>query len=422
MRLYLFSVSVLFLSVLLLVPSVSVSGWYCGIGSSASGTSDGNPSGGTWKSPAQHSSASSLVWNLAVGNPYQNSNGENSAHNSVEWLTGCVIPAGQTSFITSFQWQPIVWESGPGITLTYAYGSPHSDRVFLKLDNNNLTFTVNSSTASKYEVFNTGDFALTKGSHLINLTIQSTDYTSSTPEPSGCPWTYQFKVNCTQAHSGANGDPQFTGFLGQSYQVHGLSGADYNIISTPTLQYNAHFNFLTSGACRTGTECYSHPGNYFGSVSLQIKDSAGSVQRILIDSGSVTTGLTVKQNEDQIWSIGTDQFTRIGAYNLSFPNQFEFIISSEEFNMRIQNSDMFVNQDVSIGRSLMTQIAEFKLAARGTNSTAAVELETKLPHGILGQTWQLKTYQNRWKYIQGQLYDYMLSDGVMGTDFKYNRF
>ena len=45
------------------------------------------------------------------------------------------------------------------------------------------------------------------------------------------------------------GDPQFRGFLGQSYQVHGMSGGVYSVISAPSLQLNARFVFLAAGGC-----------------------------------------------------------------------------------------------------------------------------------------------------------------------------
>lgn len=48
---------------------------------------------------------------------------------------------------------------------------------------------------------------------------------------------------------GVSGDPQFSGFLGQQYQIHGVDGLVYNIISDPILQFNARFTFLEKGTC-----------------------------------------------------------------------------------------------------------------------------------------------------------------------------
>ena len=44
--------------------------------------------------------------------------------------------------------------------------------------------------------------------------------------------------------SGVVGDPQFTGLRGQSYQVHGIDGAVYNLITSPQLHVNARFVFF----------------------------------------------------------------------------------------------------------------------------------------------------------------------------------
>ena len=85
--------------------------------------------------------------------------------------------------------------------------------------------------------------------------------------------------------SGATlGDPQFYGFLGQSFQVHGIDGAIYNIISDATVQVNGRFTFLgekghcvaqqsirrsnnrTDGSMELNKrlaapiQCWSHPG------------------------------------------------------------------------------------------------------------------------------------------------------------------
>ena len=93
------------------------------------------------------------------------------------------------------------------------------------------------------------------------------------------------------------GDPQFYGFRGQSYQVHGIDGEVYNIISDANVQINGRFAFLqqarqcvkkqdirrtdadgTSSAAAAASverrlavpiQCWSHPGSYIGQLSVQ---------------------------------------------------------------------------------------------------------------------------------------------------------
>jgi len=87
----------------------------------------------------------------------------------------------------------------------------------------------------------------------------------------------------------------------------------------------------------------------------------------------------------------------------------------------VQNSDFFLNQDVSIGSGLMRQLAQYKQAVKA-GAANAEELKAALPHGVLGQTWNTAVYNNRWKHIEGHLFDYQLADGVFGTEFKFNKF
>lgn len=227
-----------------------------------------------------------------------------------------------------------------------------------------------------------------------------------------------FSANC-DFPGGVLGDPQFTGFNGQSYQVHGTSGTVYNIISSPSFTYNALFTYLESGKCRQGTGCFSHPGNYFGAVGIVIRDSGNNSQELLVSAGDVAVGLNVVLNNATV-AVSSAPL-HIGDYTVSLPSAFELLLESTEFVIRVQNSDGFLNQDISIGSSLARQIANYKRSVK-SSAEGADRLAEELPHGILGQSWSTKTYQNRWKHIQGQLFDYVVQDGILGHDFKYNRF
>lgn len=215
---------------------------------------------------------------------------------------------------------------------------------------------------------------------------------------------------------GTSGDPQFTGFVGQSYQVHGVSGSVYNVISTPSFQLNALFNYLESGKCRSGTMCFSHPGNYFGEIGMLLKDQAGSVSQLRVVAGPVETGMTVWLNDEAL--TNSVDAVKVGDSSLVFGDAFELTIASPEFSLRLTNSDMFLNEDISVNTPLVEKIQAFKHASK-RNDTSELDF---LPHGLLGQTWQYKTFPNRWKYIQGQLFDYVVSDGLFGSIFNFNRF
>lgn len=212
------------------------------------------------------------------------------------------------------------------------------------------------------------------------------------------------------------GDPQFTGFLNQQYQIHGSDNTVYNVISSENFQYNALFKFLSEGKCRTGTACFSHPGNYFGEVGMIVKDSeTGKKTEIRVIAGDVETGLSVEV--DGVKKAVGDKIT-VGIYTITVLSAFEVSVESSEFNLVLQNSDKFLNQMASIGKGLMSKIAQYKLAKK---TSASVE-SMKMPHGLLGQTFEKVEYDNRWKYIQGDLFDYIQSEGIFGTTNKFNRF
>jgi len=86
------------------------------------------------------------------------------------------------------------------------------------------------------------------------------------PPYADSPLSLQFCASVT-------GDPSFVGLLGQKYQVHGMDGAVYNLISDIHLQVNSRFVFLSSGRCPIidglpAANCYSHPGSYLGSICI----------------------------------------------------------------------------------------------------------------------------------------------------------
>jgi len=237
--------------------------------------------------------------------------------------------------------------------------------------------------------------------------------------------TYNFQLfngppPCALGGDGcSNGDPQFTGFVGQSYQIHGVSNTVYNIISTPSFQVNALFTYLESGKCRKGTQCFAHPGNYFGEMGFLLADEAGAVSRLHVIAGPVDVGMRVLLNDND---VSTSSPLQLGGSTISVVSPFQLDIITPEFTLRLSNSDNFLNEDVSINVPLLTQIQQYKRSVKSnSNSTDSASLLRTLPHGLLGQTWQSKTYPNRWRYIEGSLFDYVSSD-IFGTSFHYNRF
>ena len=196
----------------------------------------------------------------------------------------------------------------------------------------------------------------------------------------------------------AVGDPSFTGFLGQHYQVHGMADTVYNIISDRLVQLNAQFVFLNGGQCpvvdgKPLTNCWSHPGSYFGSLALKTAEG----DRLLITAGSHTDGLTVALNEQPL----TASVNRAGL-SVSVDNSFRVLIEAGLYSMVVENSDMFVN-----------------LAGIRVTDWQRLKEEVQ-PHGLLGQTWQGR---HRTAAIEGTVDDYAEADNALfGSQFLYSKF
>jgi len=197
------------------------------------------------------------------------------------------------------------------------------------------------------------------------------------------------------------GDPQFVGLRGQQYQVHGVSGEVYNIVSDLDLQYNSRFVFLDHGDCpvvngKKQKGCWSHPGSYLGDLGL--KTRAGDKIRIV--SGAAKDGFELVEVNGKALEQGETILLSddMGAVSMNSTHLVSVQIGKWDF--AFENSDMFVNQRVRV------------LDARGLRS-----------HGLLGQTWRDTTYPNAIKYIQGQVDDYVIRDGdIFGDNFVYNTF
>ena len=210
--------------------------------------------------------------------------------------------------------------------------------------------------------------------------------------------------------SHAMGDPQFAGLRGQDYQVHGVDGGIYNIISDKYMQLNSKFVFLTGPRpCpmipTTGQKsvaCFHHPGSYLGNLALLT--SAGD--RVLIESGPSERGLsTVEVNGERL--IMGDNVTIAVANGqvgyVHYLSTHEVTLVAGLFEIEVENSDSFLNLRSAIVRTSKWQ-----------------QLIDEKAHGLLGQTWNLRKGKSA---IEGKVDDYLLeSADLYGSDFMYNRF
>ena len=208
--------------------------------------------------------------------------------------------------------------------------------------------------------------------------------------------------------SGVVGDPQFSGFRGQSFQVHGIDGAVYNIISSPTMHVNARFVFLSSGECpvldgKRDGNCWSHPGSYLGEIGMRVRSTDGSDEhRLLVNAGDSKTGFAAVSVDGVAVSVGT-AVQPAADIRVERVSTHQLLVSTAQFSFVLDNSDMFINQAVRLNVPLS-------------------QLSRDSVHGLLGQTHR-PAMGARVQVVEGEVDDYVVSEGdVFGTDCVYNRY
>jgi len=221
------------------------------------------------------------------------------------------------------------------------------------------------------------------------------------------PCYYEYFITCDKpapnqpGDGSVIGDPQFVGLRGQNYQVHGVSGEIYNIVSDSDLQYNSRFVFLEKGECpvvdgRKQKSCWSHPGSYLGELGLKTK----SGDRIHLITGSAKYGFESVSVNDKEILVGETVLLADNMGSVSRNSTHLASVQVGNWDFAFENSDMFVNQRVRV------------LDSRALRS-----------HGLLGQTWRSATYPNAIKYIQGTVDDYVIRDNdIFGDNFVFNAF
>ena len=272
-------------------------------------------------------------------------------------------------------------------------------------------FTVNTPAGLSVALLPNSDSVCS----LTNATLTATDGSCAYQLSWVAPFKGTFAINYSNSTNTAGtetvnvefikgalitGDPQFVGLRGQSYQVHGLDGGVYNLISEQNTQINSRFVFLTEGECPTEAPaaCWSHPGSYMGDMSFQaIVD--GKLHAALVSSGPAKKGFASVQMDGKALKVG--ETASFGSFSLTYSSTHGVQVSVENYSLQLTNSDMFLNMALS----------------------AKVALSQLQSHGLIGQTHANKVYKSAIRYIEGEVDDYLITDSdVFGSDCVYNRF
>jgi len=216
------------------------------------------------------------------------------------------------------------------------------------------------------------------------------------------------------------GDPVFRGLYGQKYQVHGIDGVVYTIVSDIYAHMNALFTFLSSGDCptvvMTSKTCWTHPGSYIGAVSYQSRDG----HRLLVRSGAANIGFSQISLDGTNLPVGVVVDTTgvgsvadnviVDGIRVDYNSSHIIRVTAGDFDYVIENSDHFLNL----------------ITVRVRDWTA---LTTRIKsHGLLGQTWHKRKGKagekaKDVKPIAGDYDDYANADNdLFGLENMYCRF
>jgi hypothetical protein len=268
----------------------------------------------------------------------------------------------------------VTLNSGPSQSQTYKTAG--NNFTFSNFNGTNTSVIVNNLTVSINQVFPIG---------------QGTNST--------CASTYLIELS----NPNIKGDPQFVGLRGQSYQIHGIDGEVYNIISGSTYQLNSRFAYLTGprpcpampSTGKKSSACWTHPGSYLGELGLKIRDTG---LEVFVSAGPASTGFSDVTVNGKSISVG--ESTNV----ISFNSTHELTLNFGPWTIQVENSDMFVNL-----RSVSVNV-------RTWNELSNV-------HGLLGQTWSNKRYSGSVSAIEGEVDDYHIQENsVFGDSFIYNKY
>lgn len=233
------------------------------------------------------------------------------------------------------------------------------------------------------------------------------------------PGTFPIADNLGIVDPSSVSDPHFIGFQGQVFDFIGQADTAYNLLTDFDVQFNTflflrrqtHHSFIPGPVMKElvcmvdGHVVYITCGGYE-------KPETGYVtvdgQR-LVDGQKVSQGrLSVGYKAVSAWSkdygmAGKDYI--VGVINIHIEGAYAFHIALVENGRNINNPNIWVTA----------------LPQRYLDFTAHIIDHSRLPHGVFGQTARLDVPRDQWT-IEGEEEDYILKDGLFGSDFTFNKF
>ena len=218
------------------------------------------------------------------------------------------------------------------------------------------------------------------------------------------------------------GDPSFTGFHGgKSFQVHGVPGAVFNVLTAPELQLNSLFTFIDHGEAMTSSEMgrarllsfgrlpatqpWSHPGTYLNQLGLKL----GAIE-LHIGAGAYGAGVayvTLVSEDNKQLAVG-DSVSWCDS-TLTWLDASHVQVQTPLLTFTIVNADRFFNLE----------------SARLLSSDA-----TSLLDGLLGQSADPQWSAGKGReWEEHMLMDYLVMDEekpaqelLLSNEFRANKY
>ena len=236
-----------------------------------------------------------------------------------------------------------------------------------------------------------------------------------------CPFTPVFPSVLITA-AGVLGDPAFTGFHNQHFQVHGIPNKLFNLLSTPTLQVNARFKMIKDGEAMTSgqmrhvrllseiksgssssslpiTTAFSHDGTFLGEMGIKLQSHS-----LHVLAGAYATGIHTVTLDGVALPVSNKPVMLTKTIAVTRPHTHSLVVDTAEVSFVIVNSDHFFNIEQAT-----LNMAEFA---------------DMIIDGMLGQTADSKwAVQSTAAFKQHMIMDFLLQgDDLFSDDFVANQF
>lgn len=236
------------------------------------------------------------------------------------------------------------------------------------------------------------------------------------------------------------GDPHFTGFLGQTYDVTGEPGQYYSIISDSELAINARFEQAYTDRYGgsidqvTGEQLkYQARGTWMTWLSLLVPNPTGGVNHVIVNVEDSLARLECTENCMLAGTVILD-----GNYISKKGNYSSGALDLQVTNSKSYTRNVIRSAHCEVSFDVVLPPAPWKIEKDVQSKFSHLNMKfykidlTESAHGLMGLTSRMKTNaygepitkaydKNGSGILDGTYKDYEITD-ILSTDFTYSRF